>query len=503
MGAGLAARALPKEPRTESSEEIFKQIESEVASPRNLARRRADLLASLSRELRVALATIRRYAELLTVLDCEAHQVQAMASEIQRVAEQMERLVRELLPGLAPPVEHIDALGRDTRADEPDELEWLRAQLASAQQRITTLDAELAEARIGQQQLQTYADDFRRTYAESRHRLQQMTGLYDVSATIGATVDPREVVTRIVDGFEQLLPGAGIALYLIEDRQFVRQALAGDIAPGLAAERLSLDEGLLARCLLQGEVIPDGGDHDSAATDSASAGPGDAGWKLALPLFTGSQDLGAVLVVRSADRPFADEERYLAEMVASQAAMAIQNSRLVTTDPLTGLYNRRFFEQALSFECDRGRRTGRAVGLLMIDIDRFKRFNDRFGHPAGDNVLRRVADMLGRHLRRTDIFARIGGEEFVAILPEDNREAVLITAERLRQGVEQAPTLILDGRELPGVRVTIGGASLSAEDVRSDALIAMADRALRAAKRQGRNRSLVIDAHGGVSGDNW
>ena len=163
-------------------------------------------------------------------------------------------------------------------------------------------------------------------------------------------------------------------------------------------ETVELDESPLGRCLATGRAV-EGYEADGAL-----------GWVLALPLSAGSQQLGALLLVRQGQWPFGDEDRHLAEMVAGCTAMALQNARLAATDGLTGLYNRRYFEQTLAFECERARRLGRPLGLLMVDVDHFKQFNDEHGHLAGDAVLQVVGGMLGRLLRRTDIVARVGGE---------------------------------------------------------------------------------------------
>jgi diguanylate cyclase (GGDEF)-like protein len=218
---------------------------------------------------------------------------------------------------------------------------------------------------------------------------------------------------------------------------------------------------------------------------------------LALPLRAGSQYLGALLLIRQRHGPFSAEERHLAEMVAGSTAMALQNARLVSTDGLTGLYNRRYFEQALAFECERARRLGRPLGLLMVDVDYFKRFNDEHGHTCGDAVLQLVGSTLGRLLRRTDIAARVGGEEFAAILPESDYAGVLTAAERLRLAIEATPPPLFEGRLLPMVRVSVGGATLAPGLVSPKALIRAADGALRRAKQAGRNVSVVAAIDGG------
>ena len=205
------------------------------------------------------------------------------------------------------------------------------------------------------------------------------------------------------------------------------------------------------------------------------------------PLLSSGQNLGVLVLLRD-DEPLNTEEQRVLELVATGAAMALQNARLAATDPLTGLFNRRYFERALSIESQRTQRSGKHLGLITIDIDHFKRFNDDYGHPAGDQVLRSVARTIEQQLRRTDIVARIGGEEFSAILPEQQPRAVRIAAERVRRAVEHSDAVIWEGRRLPPVRVSVGGASAAPRQLDSDELVGYADRALRYAKRHGRNR---------------
>jgi diguanylate cyclase (GGDEF)-like protein len=362
----------------------------------------------------------------------------------------------------------------------------LREQLAAAERRNDELEAELAQTQMAQQQLQSYADDFRRIYAESRQRLHQMTTLYEVSTAIAGTVDPTEVTTRTVDGLGRLLPGAGAAVYLLEEDGRLARRRAVLCPPGTPKppETLGSTQGLLARTLQEGQVVSEG----PHSLSGSARGPL---WRMALPLTVGEQKLGALLVLRQGDQPFALEESYVAELVASQTAMALQHARLATTDSLTSLYNRRYFEHALEVECERARRAGRPIGLLMVDVDRFKRFNEQFGHPAGDAVLRRVAAVLAGQLRRTDILARLGGEEFAAILPEADEVAVSIAAERLRGAVERSTRLNFEGASLPLVYVSVGGVSMTDDAASPHTLVKVADDALRQAKRTGRNRTVV------------
>ena len=154
---------------------------------------------------------------------------------------------------------------------------------------------------------------------------------------------------------------------------------------------------------------------------------------------------------------------------------------LVATDSMTGLANHGAFQQRLREEVARSARTGRPLSLLMIDVDFFKQYNDQFGHPAGDEVIKRVAQLIRASIRNEEIPARYGGEEFAVLLTEANADAAAEVAERIR-------TLIA-GYPLPGrtITVSIGLASAAGEGIDAAALIARADSALYSAKRSGRN----------------
>lgn len=158
---------------------------------------------------------------------------------------------------------------------------------------------------------------------------------------------------------------------------------------------------------------------------------------------------------------------------------------LAITDPLTGLYNRRYFESVLKKELTEQKRYGQAVSCLMIDVDHFKEVNDTHGHEAGDSVLKELGEILKSSLREVDTVARWGGEEFSIMMPHTDRKGALVTAERVLKDIR--------GRKfekLPGspVTVSIGIACMSKEINTADKLFNAADLALYEAKRNGRNR---------------
>ncbi|WP_293504849.1 diguanylate cyclase [Roseateles sp.] len=159
-------------------------------------------------------------------------------------------------------------------------------------------------------------------------------------------------------------------------------------------------------------------------------------------------------------------------------------------DPLTGLYNRRFLEEAANRELARmlrGRSGGLTSGLvvMMLDVDHFKRFNDRHGHEVGDRVLREVASVLRQQVRASDVVARYGGEEFTLLLPDVDPESGRLRAEALRQAVAAIPT----GGGLPErITISVGVSAWTLAGTTMDALLGCADAALYRAKRSGRNR---------------
>jgi len=161
--------------------------------------------------------------------------------------------------------------------------------------------------------------------------------------------------------------------------------------------------------------------------------------------------------------------------------------RLTRQDGLTGLFNRNTFVELSRRELDRAQRQGSATTILLLDLDHFKRVNDTWGHPAGDAVLRHVATLASTTVRSTDLVGRLGGEEFIVLLPNTSAEAGRKLAEKLRQRLE-ASVILWEGARIP-VTASMGLSSTTAEEKRDfDTLYTEADKALYLAKQRGRNR---------------
>ncbi len=193
--------------------------------------------------------------------------------------------------------------------------------------------------------------------------------------------------------------------------------------------------------------------------------------------------------------PGAEGRRKLITTFSEQIALSLANLRMQEVlqeqsirEPLTGLYNRRHMEDALEREVSRCERSGGTIGIILMDVDHFKAFNDNHGHQAGDRVLSALGGMLKRGIRDGDIACRYGGEEFLVILPGASSGEVLVRAEEFRARVEEGLRLTHEGKSLGKITVSMGVACFPENGRDGGEVVRAADSALYRAKHQGRNR---------------
>jgi diguanylate cyclase (GGDEF)-like protein/PAS domain S-box-containing protein len=221
---------------------------------------------------------------------------------------------------------------------------------------------------------------------------------------------------------------------------------------------------------------------------------------LCIPIMAQGEALGTLHFQATDEAPsLADAELSFRTTFAGQVGLSVANIRLREAlrtqsikDALTGLYNRRYLEEMLEREIRRSVRAGHSLGILMIDLDHFKKFNDTYGHDAGDTVLREAASFLSRSIRIEDTACRFGGEEFVIILPTADLNASQARAERIRSKLCEL-TVLHQGTSLGKITISVGVADLPLHGTSPKELLEAADAALYRAKREGRDRVVVAD----------
>ncbi len=342
------------------------------------------------------------------------------------------------------------------------------------------------------------ADRARAAELALAQQLDRTRALHSASSALTESLDPAAVATRIVECGRALV-GADVAILELREPAPVG-AEPGERFSDVTPAGAYLAK-LVLQCGLPGQLPPPA---DAGSTihvfpsDEALLGMGTREFPpsalLRAPILIGGQWAGDLLLLRPG--AFGPGDADIAGAFANQAAVTLENARLyqgaqeqAATDPITGLPNHRSLKERLEEELGRARRQGRALCVLMLDIDHFKVFNDSFGHAAGDEVLQVVAGALRQILRRGDYAARYAGEEFVLVLPNSDLQVGSAVAERLRAaiaGLINRPEL--DGR-LPGpVTVSIGVAAFPEHGEGRDELLHSADLTMYLAKHIGRNQ---------------
>jgi diguanylate cyclase (GGDEF)-like protein len=222
---------------------------------------------------------------------------------------------------------------------------------------------------------------------------------------------------------------------------------------------------------------------------------------LCVPILAQGETLGILHFQATDEAPQLEaSELSFKTTFAAQVGLSIANIRLrealrtqSVRDALTGLYNRRYLEEVLEREVRRAARAAQSLGILMIDLDHFKSFNDTYGHEAGDAVLRETGLSLTKGIRAEDFVCRFGGEEFVVILPTADLEASRARGERLRSKMREL-TILYQGKSLGIVTISVGVAAFPEHGTSPKELMASADAALYEAKRGGRDQVVVASS---------
>jgi diguanylate cyclase (GGDEF)-like protein len=317
--------------------------------------------------------------------------------------------------------------------------------------------------------------------------------------------DPVRIVGVMAELMSGVVPVSEMAIFAAdyETHRMVPMYASGSDRDELLADSFSLDAGLTGWAFARGkpENIPDTSRHPLARQVPGTPVVDES--LLLIPLVAGEHKLGIINCWRLGLNQFTDRELEAASLFAHVAAAAWRNAQLYAellsaamTDPLTRLYNSRWLRDTGERDLSRAARDGKPLSLLLVDLDHFKRINDGGGHAAGDLVLQRVAARLRSTVRTVDAVVRLGGEEFVALLPDCDANGAMVVAEAIRVAVRDIA--LPEGCGLPRLTASIGIAAYPVHAPGLEELLAAADRAMYDAKEGGRDRimraSVQLDA---------
>ncbi len=296
----------------------------------------------------------------------------------------------------------------------------------------------------------------RRLLALARDNEEKLQRFNEQELQLIATTSLHEVLARIVLDFPSAFALEHVSLVLADPRQELPQLLeACDLPPHIAQQVLLLDAarldalGLVRRAPLLGRFGPRYAPLFPSHPPPVSVA--------LLPLWRGDECIGSLNFGSADPKRYTPDSRtdFLARL-AAVVAICIENGanhervRLLSfTDPLTGASNRRYLDQRLDEAVACAARTASPLACMFLDVDHFKRFNDTYGHAAGDTVLREAARRMRAELRRSDVLCRYGGEEFVALLPGADGERAKEIAERIRAAIGDVPFMLEGGRRPP------------------------------------------------------
>ena len=334
-----------------------------------------------------------------------------------------------------------------------------------------------------------------------RRRTREQTVLLQVQRELLAQLELPQSLELIVEKARALLNASECTLYLLEsdDATLTPAASSGQYAEQMMDRQLMVGEGLTGWVLEHG--LPQRVDQSLAdpRTMQVNGVPVDDKSLLCAPLHISDRISGALLL-GGAPRQFNDDDLDLLVALAQVVSLAVANTqlfsevqRLATVDDLTGAYNRNYLNAHLENELNRARRLEYPLGLLIVDVDDLKKANDRYGHLAGDELLKLVVCVLTQSIRETDWVARYGGDEFAVVLPGCSADQLVGTAKKLQSSMSGTILELPKGQSIE-LSVSIGGAAYPENVDNVDDLVREADEAELEAKQAGGNRVVVRSA---------
>jgi eukaryotic-like serine/threonine-protein kinase len=336
-----------------------------------------------------------------------------------------------------------------------------------------------------------------RLFAAEQERIDELSSIQSIVQTLAPLHDIPTIAQVIERELTRLIDYHALRLFLVEGQTLVPLVSSG---ADISMLQVRIGDGIAGWIAAHGRSVLVGNTLEDSRVTQIPGTPRRAESMIGSPLNYEGRVQGVMTLTKLGSEQFDANDQRLLSIIAGQVAIVFDRARLygelikdAMTDPLTGLANRRYLNERLKEERSRALRTGQGLAAIMLDIDRFKRVNDHFGHDAGDVVLRHLAEVIASVVRVEDIVARYGGEEFCVLVPEIPESEADGVAERVRAAI--AGTRLPEEAGVAQVTVSVGVAHLAPDDD-ADSLFTRADHAMYAGKRQGGNMVWIADADG-------
>jgi diguanylate cyclase (GGDEF)-like protein len=321
--------------------------------------------------------------------------------------------------------------------------------------------------------------------------------LTDVVKTANSILEPRKVIELVVEKIRQLIPSEAWSLMMVDEekQELVFEAALGAKARDVSAFRLKIGEGVAGWVAQSGKpaIVNDTARDPRFSARVDTRTQFETHSILCAPLVSRGRTIGVLEIINKEGGPFTRADLQLVLTLVEPCAIAIENAilfqrteQLTITDDLTRLFNSRYLNLYLGREIKRCKRHGIPLSVIFLDLDGFKGINDQYGHLAGSGTLTEVGTILAKEVRESDILARYGGDEFVAVLPETPASGALVIAERLRRAIEEHR--FLEPRGLAArISASFGISTYPDHALTPEGLIQKADQAMYRVKEREKN----------------
>ncbi len=342
-------------------------------------------------------------------------------------------------------------------------------------------------------------DIIQRTNDALEKLVRDLSLIYEIGQEVNSIIDLDNLYAKITDTLHRHLRIHEFAILIFDDRReelHVKAAYGFEDSEAILHTSFRKGEGITGLVAEVGrKIYIKDTSLDNRFLHYKGERPAKPSSFLSIPLVYKNDVMGVINFAREGRSSFNSQDVKKLSLVSGQIALAIANAQLYTRtrelsvrDELTGINNRRYFQQMLQMEWKRAVRFHRDISLIMLDVDHFKQYNDSFGHLQGDKVLKRIGGLLMKNLREVDTIARFGGEEFIMLLPDTDKQGAIVVAEKVRLLMEQEKFLNDSRGDTRRVTISVGVSTYPDDVGDMDDLIDHADIALYRAKENGRNR---------------